>query len=100
MGEVATVFLQHGILGTSVLVLAGVVWKLYRAYARTQDQRVTEAQAVTSKLLEVTEKWLSAIGAQNTAIGRVEGKVEGVEKRVCETLAVVQQHDRDTRKGR
>lgn len=99
MSDVTTVFLEHGLLGACVLVLAGVVWRLYRAYAGVQDQRVAEAQAVTDKILDVSSKWGTAISDQTAEVKGLGEKIEAVEKRVCDTLAAVQQHDRDARKG-
>jgi hypothetical protein len=100
MGDVTTIFLEHGLLGACVLVLAGVVWRLYRAYAAVQNQRVSEAQAVTDRILEVSDKWMEAVSGQSEEIKGLGGKADSIEKRVCETLAALQQHDRDTRKGR
>jgi len=99
VNDVLPIFLEHGLLGACVIVLAVVVWRLFKALAKTQNDRVTEAHAVTDKLLEVSEKWLDAISAQGAESDKIVKAVDGVEKRVSEVLAAVQLHDHDTRGG-
>lgn len=60
--ELAAKFLEHGITGACVIALAYVVWKLYKAYNKIQDDRVVEAKAVTDKMLSISEEWLTALG--------------------------------------
>lgn len=60
--ELAAKFLEHGITGACVIALAYVVWKLYKAYNKIQDDRVLEAKAVTDKMLSISEEWLTALG--------------------------------------
>lgn len=61
MGDVAAIFLQYGPLGASVVALAIVSWRLYRANVVLQDARVDEAKAVTDKVLALSDEWLTAI---------------------------------------
>jgi len=105
MNPVTATFLEHGLLGACVVVLGIAVWLLYNAYAKIQTARVTEAQAVTDKLLEVTERWLTAVSATTAEIKGLGEKCESIEKRVCEVSTAIQANDlaardRGARKGR
>lgn len=99
MNEVLPIFLEHGLLGACVIVLAVVVWRLYKALVKVQNERVAEAKAVTEKLLEVSEKWLEALGEQSGESDKIAACVDAVKSKVGEVLAALQQHDRDMRGG-
>ena len=97
--DAGAIFLQYGPLGACVVVLAGVVWRLYSANAQIQNTRVAEAQAVTAKLLEVSEKWLAMLASQSGEIEKTTERCGAINERVGEVLTAVQQLDRDVQKG-
>lgn len=59
--EIVAKFLENGIVGACVIVLAVVVWRLYKALTKIQETRVAEAQAVTDKLLTISSDWQESI---------------------------------------
>ena len=101
MSEIATLFLEHGLLGACVVVLAITVWRLHSANTKVQETRVAEAQAVTEKLLEVSEKFIDQVSVQTAEVGRSCAKIDGVERKVDGVLAAQERHALDTaRRGR
>lgn len=67
MGDpVTTIFAAHGVLGISVLGLAGVCWKLQLQVKEVQDARVADAKAVTTTVLQLVQEQ-HAISAELTA---------------------------------
>jgi chromosome condensin MukBEF ATPase and DNA-binding subunit MukB len=57
-------FLQLGILGPVLAVLARYTWKLHRDLREVEAKRTHDAQAVTQKLLELNDKWNQVIHSQ------------------------------------
>lgn len=96
MDEVLPLFLEHGLLGACVVVLAIVVWRLYRAHSKTQNDRVAEAKAVTDKVIDVSEKFLEHVAALTSEIEKLVEKMESVERKIDGIAAAMQQHAVDT----
>ena len=92
MNEILPIFLEHGLLGACVIVLAVVVWRLFKALAKTQNTRVEEAQAVTDKVIAVSEKFLEHVAELTAEVEKLGEKVDGVEKKVDGVAATMQQH--------
>jgi peptidoglycan hydrolase CwlO-like protein len=92
LNDVLPIFLEHGLLGACVIVLAVVVWRLFKALAKTQNDRVAEAQAVTDKMLNVSDRFLEHVSALTSEVEKVSEKVDGVEKKIDGIAAAMQQH--------
>jgi uncharacterized protein YlxW (UPF0749 family) len=100
VNDVLPIFLEHGLLGACVIVLAVVVWRLYKAHSKTQNTRVAEAQAVADKMIDVSEKFLEHVAALTSEIEKTGEKVDGVERKIDGIAAAMQQHAVDAaRKG-
>ena len=65
-----TKFIENGVIGICVIVLAIVVWKLARAYNRIQETRIDEAKAVTDRILKLAEEWQESQNDLTSAVGR------------------------------
>jgi len=68
MPDVAAELIKNGFLGVAVLGLSIFVWRMYSGMREVQERRVVEAQQVLDKLLELTNKWNEAIGAQQSLL--------------------------------
>ncbi len=95
MDKIVALFLEYGLLGACVLVLAIVVWRLFRSLSRTQDTRVAEAQAVTDKMLALSEKFLEHVAALTSEIEKLVEKAEkmdAIERKIDGVAAAMNQH--------
>lgn len=84
--DLATKFLENGVIGACVVVLAFVVWRLYKSYDKIQDSRVNEAQAVTDRILKLSEDWLTAISDLTKMVEQHSGNVTELRKENRERL--------------
>ncbi len=100
---IAAKFLENGIIGACVIVLAVVVWRLYRANQRANEARIAEAKAVTVQLLGLSTKWIEAIEALTSAMKTYNTNVEqiqaGCRQRMEELRSLVREMISDMRQA-
>lgn len=68
MGEIGSELLKIGLLGPIVVGLAVYVLRLQKQIEEVQAKRTLDAQAVSERLLALSEKWSGLIAAHTAAM--------------------------------
>lgn len=71
-----TAFASQGVLGLSVLALAGACWKLQAQVKTIQDERVNDAKAVTGTVLQLVSEQHAAISELTSTIVDLRNSLE------------------------
>lgn len=71
--DATNILLNSGspVLGAILVVLGYAYWKQSQALAAVQEARVQDAQRVASTLLEMQDKWQSALSELTQAVERL-----------------------------
>lgn len=72
--------LKLGILGPILVGLAIYAWTLHKELRKAEQARVTDAQAVTSTLLELNQKWAELITDATKCLNEQRQILERIEE--------------------
>jgi len=76
---------EHGVLGVALAALGLYTWHLHKELRRVETERTHDAQAVTTQLIALNDKWNNAVTALTTALAAQHTLLEKLEDLVRET---------------
>lgn len=79
-----THLLELGVLGPITVILGFYCWKLHNKFLETEDKRVTDAQAVTDKLINLHKEWSSTIREHSHYLDALNSSMHSIADNVMD----------------